>query len=52
MKKVYATTNAPGAIGPYSQAVQAGTQRKKCLQVLPLVFFSASVKIPSLKSPT
>ncbi|MDO5416902.1 MAG: RidA family protein [Lachnospiraceae bacterium] len=24
MKKVYATTNAPGAIGPYSQAVQAG----------------------------
>lgn len=24
MKKVFATTNAPGAIGPYSQAVQAG----------------------------
>ena len=24
MKKVYATTNAPAAIGPYSQAVQAG----------------------------
>lgn len=24
MKKVYATTNAPGAIGPYSQAIQAG----------------------------
>ena len=24
MKKVYSTTNAPGAIGPYSQAVQAG----------------------------
>lgn len=24
MKKVYATSNAPGAIGPYSQAVQAG----------------------------
>ena len=24
MKKVYATTNAPSAIGPYSQAVQAG----------------------------
>ena len=25
MKKIFATTNAPGAIGPYSQAVQAGT---------------------------
>ncbi len=24
MKKIYSTTNAPGAIGPYSQAVQAG----------------------------
>ena len=24
MKKIFATTNAPGAIGPYSQAVQAG----------------------------
>lgn len=24
MKKILATTNAPGAIGPYSQAVQAG----------------------------
>lgn len=24
MKKVFATTNAPSAIGPYSQAVQAG----------------------------
>ena len=24
MKKAYATTNAPGAIGPYSQAIQAG----------------------------
>ena len=24
MKKVYATTNAPAAIGPYSQAIQAG----------------------------
>ena len=24
MKKVFATTNAPGAIGPYSKAVQAG----------------------------
>lgn len=24
MKKVFATENAPGAIGPYSQAVQAG----------------------------
>jgi len=24
MKKVYATSNAPSAIGPYSQAVQAG----------------------------
>ena len=24
MKKVYSTTNAPAAIGPYSQAVQAG----------------------------
>ena len=24
MKKVFATTNAPGDIGPYSQAVQAG----------------------------
>ena len=24
MKKIIATTNAPGAIGPYSQAVQAG----------------------------
>lgn len=24
MKKVYATSNAPGAIGPYSQAIQAG----------------------------
>ena len=24
MKKVFATTNAPGAIGPYSQAAQAG----------------------------
>ena len=24
MKKVYATGNAPSAIGPYSQAVQAG----------------------------
>ncbi len=24
MKKVIATTNAPGAIGPYSQAIQAG----------------------------
>lgn len=24
MKKVIATTNAPGAIGPYSQAIEAG----------------------------
>lgn len=24
MKKIFTTTNAPGAIGPYSQAVQAG----------------------------
>ena len=24
MKKVIATTNAPAAIGPYSQAIQAG----------------------------
>ena len=24
MKKIFATTNAPGAIGPYSQAIQAG----------------------------
>ena len=24
MKKVYSTTNAPAAIGPYSQAIQAG----------------------------
>ena len=24
MKKVFATDKAPGAIGPYSQAVQAG----------------------------
>lgn len=24
MKKAYSTTNAPGAIGPYSQAVQVG----------------------------
>ena len=25
MKKVIATTNAPGAIGPYSQAIETGT---------------------------
>ena len=27
MKKVIATTNAPAAIGPYSQAVQVGNMR-------------------------
>ena len=30
MKKVVATTNAPGAIGPYSQAIIAGDNMYKC----------------------
>ena len=33
MKKVFATTNAPGAIGPYSQAVQAGGMVFVCGQL-------------------
>ena len=39
MKEVIATTNAPGAIGPYSQATKAGS----------LVFVSG--QLPSWKLP-